>query len=35
MHSEGEVGNVPDFNVIEESERLHDMFTGDAHKAES
>jgi hypothetical protein len=35
MHSEEKVGNVPDFDVIEGPERLHDMLSGDAHKAET
>lgn len=34
MYSE-EVRNVPNFDVIEGPERLHDMFSGDAHKAET
>lgn len=28
-------GEVPDFDVIEGPERLHDMLSGNAHKAET
>jgi hypothetical protein len=35
VHPEEKVGNVPDFDVIEGPERLHDMLSGDAHKAET
>jgi hypothetical protein len=35
MYSEDQVGNVPDFDVIKGPERLHDMLSGDAHKAET
>ena len=35
MYSEEKVGNVPDFDVTEGPERLHDMLSGDAHEAEA
>lgn len=35
MYSEEKVSNVPDFDVIEGPERLQDMLSGDAHKAET
>jgi hypothetical protein len=35
MNSEGKVGSVPDFDVIEGPERLQDMLSGDAHKAKT
>lgn len=28
-------GNVPDFNVLDWPERLHDMLSGNAHRAEA
>jgi hypothetical protein len=35
MYSEEKVGNVPNFDVVEGPECLHDMLSGDAHKAET
>jgi hypothetical protein len=31
----GKVGNVPDFDVFEWPKRLHNMLSGNAHKAEA